>query len=70
MKDFIMIALAETQEEVYVLTYIYKVASVGFKFKQMGKDAYNRMKKGDFTNTPKIRKKTKKENLIGYDIKC
>ena len=56
-----MIALAETNEEVSELTFIYKVASIGFKFKQLGKDAYMRMKKGDFTNTPKTKKKIKKE---------
>ena len=63
-----MVALAETEQEAMEYTYIYKVASTGFRFKQLGKDAYKRMKKGDFTNTPKIRKKIEKEIIKGYDI--
>lgn len=63
-----MIALASTEREVSEFSYIYLVASTGFKFRQLGKDAYMRMKKGDFTNTPKIRKKIKKEILKGYGI--
>lgn len=42
-----MIAFADTEEEVMELTYIYKIASEGLRFKQLGKDAYKRMKKGD-----------------------
>jgi len=68
LKDFILVALVESNYEASELTYIYKVASVGFRAKQLGKDAYRRMKKGDFTNTPKIRKKIKKENIKGYGI--
>ena len=72
MKDFIMIALAESESEVIELTYIYKVASEGYRFKQLGKIAHMKMKKGDFTNSPKIRKeikkKIKKDELKGYGI--
>lgn len=68
MKDFIMVALAETQDEVYEFTYIYKIASIGYKFRKMGKIAYMRMKKGDFTNTPKPKSKQKQEDIKGYDI--
>jgi len=67
-----MVALVETEWEAMEYTYIYKVASIGFKFKQLGKDAHKRMKKGDFTNTPKTRKKIEKEiikeTIKGYDI--
>ena len=63
-----MIALAETEYEVIELTYIYKVASAGFKSMQLGKDAYKRMKKGDYTNTPKPKSKPKQEDIKGYDI--
>lgn len=54
-----MVALADTEAEVIELTYIYKIASQGFKFRLMGKDAYMRMKKGDFTNTPNVKKDQK-----------
>ena len=48
-----MVALADSEDEVRELTLIYKYASQGYKFRQIGKDAYKRMKKGDFTNTKK-----------------
>ena len=65
-----MVAMVESDKELMEYTYIYKVASVGWKSKQLGKDAYNRMKKGDFTNKPKTKKTKKrfKENIKGYGI--
>lgn len=67
MKDFIMVALVETEQEAMEYTYIYKVASTGFLSRQLGKDAHRRMKKGDYTNTPKTIKI--KENKKGCDLK-
>lgn len=55
-----MIALADSKDDAMELTYIYKIASTGFLSRQLGKDAHRRMKKGDFTNTPKTSKS--KEN--------
>jgi len=68
LDDFILVALVSTENEAMEYEYIYKVASVGFRSKQLGKDAYMRMKKGDFSNKPKVKKQKYKENIKGYDI--
>lgn len=68
MNDFILVALVDTHAEEKELLYIYKLASIGLRFKNMGKIAYMRMKKGDFTNTPKPKSKQKQEDIKGYDI--
>lgn len=66
-----MISLVRNLEEAKEMEFIFKVACAGFRSKQLGRDAYNRMKNGDFTNTPEIKRKIVKnitENRVkGYD---
>jgi hypothetical protein len=65
-----MIALVMSVEEAKEMEFIYKVSSTGFYYKQKGIDAYNRMKHGDFTNTPIVKKEnkeSKKKNIEGYN---
>lgn len=61
MDELILVALVETEKEASELSLIFKIATVRLKFKLMGKDAHMRMKKGDFTNKPKSKKKAKKD---------
>ena len=65
MKDFIMIALAESEDELFELQYIYKIASTGFKYMHLKEFTENR-KKDNISISPKNKKP--KENLKGYDI--
>ena len=74
-----MVAQVRTKEDAQEMTLIYKIASVGWQSRYLGRIAYKRMKKGDFINIPK---KTKKiidkiidetidqeiNKLKGYDI--
>ena len=60
MNELILVALVDTEKEASELSLILKIATVGLKFKMMGKDAHMRMKKGDFTNEPKSKKENKK----------
>lgn len=62
-----MIAHVSTNEEMKELRFIFNVASAGFRSLQLGKDACERMKKGDFTNTPEIKKEIIKKIVKGYD---
>ena len=74
-----MIAQVRDQEDAVEMTFIYKVASTGWRSRYLGRIACRRMKKGDFTNTPKIPEKVIDEiidnqlkeidkHLKGYDI--
>ena len=75
-----LIAQVSSKEDALEINFIYKLFIVGIRARKLGKDAYNRMKKGDFTNIPKISekvedkiieqevKKTTKKHLKGYDI--
>ena len=72
-----MVAQVRTKEDAVEMTYIYKIASTGFRCRQLGKDAFERMQKGDYTNKPvqtrRIIKNLKEvekieKNIKGYDI--
>lgn len=62
-----LIAFVSSKEDAKEIEFIYKLAFVGFNARKLGRDAYKRMKKGDFTNTPNIKKKMKKQVVKGYD---
>ena len=47
-----MIALAETEDELFELQYIYKIASTGFKYMHLKEFTENR-KKDNISNLPK-----------------
>lgn len=70
-----MIAFVNSKEDAIELNFIYKISLISLRARKLGRDAYKRMKKGDFTNTPKITDKVIEkiiENEIkhvkGYDI--
>ena len=64
-----LIAFVSSKEDAIEINFIYKVSLIGLRAGKLGRDAYKRMKKGDFTNTPNIKKKiTKKKIIKGYDI--
>ena len=67
-----LIASVSSKEDAQEVEYIYKVFFVGIHARKLGRDAYNRMKKGDFTNTPKIKEKIKEkivEQIIDKQLK-
>jgi hypothetical protein len=71
-----MVAQVRTKEDAQEMTYIYKIASTGWRSGYLGRIAYKRMKKGDFCNIPKNTRKfinkqidkTIEKHLKGYDI--
>lgn len=63
-----LIAFVSSKEDAVEINFIYKVSQIGLRARELGRDAYKRMKKGDFTNTPNIKKKIVKEIVKGYDI--
>ena len=75
-----MVAQVRTKEDAQEMTLTYKIASAGWRSRYLGRIAYKRMKKGDFTNTPKISDKMVNKiidkefdkiinkHLKGYDI--
>lgn len=66
-----LVAFVSTKNEAEEIDFIYKVLFIGLRARKLGKEAYDRMKKGDFTKTPikkKIEKEIEKEIVNGYDI--
>lgn len=70
-----LVALVSSKEDAIAMQYIYKLHIVGNRARELGRDAHKRMKKGDFTNTPKISDKIIEKiidkeikNIKGYDI--
>ena len=68
-----LIAFVSSKEDAVEINFIFRVSLIGLRARKLGRDAYKRMKKGDFTNTPNIKKKTAKKKIVkdvikGYDI--
>lgn len=62
-----MIAFVSSREDAKEMNFIYQVSQISLRARKLGRIAYERMKKGDFSNTPNIKKKVKKESIKGYD---
>lgn len=62
-----IVAQFKTQEEKFDLSFIFRVAMVGYRAKQLGRQARDRMKKGDYSNKPiKHKSKKQKKSVKGY----
>lgn len=62
-----MIAFVSSREDAQEMNFIYQISQISLRARKLGRIAYERMKKGDFSNTPNIKKKVKKESIKGYD---
>ena len=70
-----LIAFVSSKEDAVEINFIFRVFQISLKARELGREGYKRMKKGDFTNIPNIKKKiTKKivkqkvKHVKGYDI--
>lgn len=67
MEKFFISAQYSSRTELLDFNLIVRYVIIGYRARELGKQAYERMKKGDFDNTPKksnIKKEMK--NVEGY----
>ena len=71
-----LIAFVSSKEDAVEINFIFRVSLISLRARKLGKDAYKRMKKGDFCNIPRKTKKfidkeidkTIEKQIKGYDI--